>query len=75
MLKSSNTTYLYKGTVLLRGEYGILTFPPYLHVIQTLHIFVTFHNISKQAGAELCQAQEKLGLAKGTLPEVVFHLL
>ena len=29
----------------------------------------------KQAGAELCQAQEKLGLAKGTLPEVVFHLI
>jgi hypothetical protein len=29
----------------------------------------------EQAGAKLCQAQEKLGLAKGTLPEVVFHLL
>ena len=29
----------------------------------------------KQAGAELCQAQEKLGLAKPALPVVVFHLL
>ena len=28
----------------------------------------------EQAGAELCQAQEKLRLAKGTLPEVVFNL-
>ena len=28
----------------------------------------------KQAGAELCQAQEKLGLAKPDLPVVVFHL-
>jgi hypothetical protein len=29
----------------------------------------------KQAGAELCQAQEKLGLAKPALPVVVFHSL
>ena len=28
-----------------------------------------------QAGAELCQAQEKPGLAKPALPVVVFHLL
>jgi hypothetical protein len=28
----------------------------------------------KKAGAELCQAQEKLGLAKPDLPVVVFHL-
>ena len=30
---------------------------------------------TEQAGAELCQAQEKLGLAKPALPVVVFHLL
>ena len=29
----------------------------------------------KQVGAELCQAQEKLGLAKPPLPGVNFHLL
>ena len=31
--------------------------------------------VKKQAEAELCQAQEKLGLAKTDLPVVVFHLL
>ena len=29
----------------------------------------------KQAGAELCQAQEKLGLTKPDLPVVIFYLL
>jgi hypothetical protein len=35
------------------------------------------NNNNKQAGAELCQAQEKieLGLAKTDLPVVVFYLL
>ena len=28
----------------------------------------------KQAGAELCQAEEKLGLANQGLPVVLFHL-
>ena len=32
-------------------------------------------DLIQQAGAELCQAQEKLGLAKTDLPVVVFHLL
>ena len=32
-------------------------------------------NTCKQAGAELCQAQEKQGLAESALPVVVFHLL
>ena len=29
----------------------------------------------EQAGAELCQAQEKLGLAKTDLPVAVFRIL
>ena len=29
----------------------------------------------KQAGAELCQAHEKLGLPMPDLPVVIFHLL
>ena len=32
-------------------------------------------NSGKQAGAELCQAQEKPRLAKLALPVVIFHLL
>ena len=30
---------------------------------------------AKQAGAELCQAQEKMGLTKPDLPVVIFYLL
>jgi hypothetical protein len=37
--------------------------------------FPNENNQYKQAGAELCQAQEKLGLAKADLPVVDFHLL
>ena len=31
--------------------------------------------IKRKAGAELCQAQEKLGLPMPDLPVVIFHLL
>jgi hypothetical protein len=31
--------------------------------------------LKKHAGAELCQTQEKQGIAKPALPVVVFHLL
>ena len=41
-----------------------------------MHGLWIIKKILKQAGAELCQAQEKLGLAKPALPEteVIFHL-
>ena len=37
--------------------------------------FIVSDKLEKQAGAELCQAQEKLGLTKPDLPVVIFYLL
>ena len=41
-------------------------------ILKMIYIYV---NKRRQAGAELCQAQERLGLAKIALPVVVFHLI